>query len=92
MQAILINIGITLVVVLSFIFGEIGAVVLPRMSRHLNRKPFNCRPCFTFHLHWLGMALIALIFHSWIIALSGVITAFVAFAIVWNMERKKIIE
>lgn len=92
METILINIGITLVVALSFIFGEVGAVVLPRLSAIFDRKPFNCRPCFTFHLHWLGMAIIALIANSWIIALSGVITAFVVFGIVWSMESKRVIE
>ncbi|MFV0332408.1 MAG: hypothetical protein ACK5KL_21675 [Dysgonomonas sp.] len=92
METILLIIGITLVVVFSFIFGELGAVVLPRLSPKFERKPFNCRPCFTFHLHWLGMALIALIAYSWLIALSGVITAFIVFAIVWIIERKKVIE
>lgn len=91
MQAILINIGITLVVVLSFIFGEIGALVLPLLSRHFNRKPFNCRPCFTFHLHWLGMAFIAVIFQSGIIALSGVVTAFIVFFIVRNIDKQKVV-
>jgi len=38
------------------------------------------------------MALIALFAHSWIIAISGVITAFVVFGIVWSIDRKKVIQ
>jgi len=92
METIIIQIGITLVVVLAFILGEIGAVFLPRLSAKFDRKPFCCRPCLTFWLHGLGMALIALIAHSWIIALSGVITAFIVFVIVKYLDSKKIIE
>lgn len=88
----IITVAITLVVVFSFIFGEILPIALPRLSSFFDRKPFNCRPCFTFHLHWLGMAFIALIFHSWIIAFSGVITAFLVFAIVKYLDTKKVVE
>lgn len=91
MEAIIINILITVVVVLSLIFGEVGALVLPRMSRHLNRKPFSCRPCFTFWLHLSGMMFIALIFQSWIIALSGVLTAFIVFLIVRYLDKQKVV-
>jgi len=92
METIFINIGITLVVVFSFLFGEIGAIVLPRLSSIFERKPFKCRPCLTFHLHWLGMALIAFVAKSWIIAASGVITAFIVFAIVRIIDNKKVID
>lgn len=92
MESIVINIAITTVVILSLIFGEVFSVVLPRLSRFFDRKPFNCRPCFTFHLHWLGMAFIAVIFQSWIIALSGVITAFLVFGVVKYIDSKKVIE
>lgn len=92
MESIVTNIAITTVVILSLIFGEVFSVVLPRLSRFFDRKPFNCRPCFTFHLHWLGMAFIAVIFQSWIIALSGVITAFLVFGVVKYLDSKKVIE
>lgn len=88
METIIINIAITTVVILSLFMGEICSVVLPRLSRLFDRKPFNCRPCFTFHLHWLGMAVIALIFQSWTIALSGVITAFLVFGVIKYKESK----
>lgn len=91
METVIIYIAITLVVVLSFLFGEALPLILPYKSRHFNRKPFNCRPCLTFHLHWLGMLLVALIFESWLIAFSGVFTAFIVFVIVWFVERKKIL-
>ena len=89
METIIINILITLAVVLSYIFGEVGALVLPRISRHLNRKPFSCRSCFTFWLHLSGMMFIALIFQSRIIALSGILTAFIVFFIVRYIDKKK---
>lgn len=91
METIILCIAITLVVVLSFIFGEALPLMLPYKSRHFNRKPFNCRPCLTFHLHWLGMLLIAIIFRNRLIAFSGVLTAFIVFGIVWLVERKKIL-
>lgn len=92
MEELLINIAINLVVVLSFIFGEVGALVLPRMSRHFSKKPFKCRPCFTFWLHLSGMMLIALIFQSLIIAFSGVLTAFIVFFIVRYLDSKKVVK
>lgn len=89
METIIINIAInTTVVLLSLFMGDKWSIVLPRLSRLFDRKPFNCRPCFTFHLHWLGMAVIALIFQSWTIALSGVITAFLVFGVIKYKESK----
>jgi len=38
------------------------------------------------------MAFIAVIFQSWIIALSGVITAFLVFGVVKYLDSKKITE
>ena len=91
MESIVINIAITLVVVLSFLFGEALPLILPYKSRHFNCKPFNCRPCLTFWLHLIGMLIIAQISQYLIIAISGVVTAFIVFAIVWDVERRKIL-
>jgi len=90
MEALVISIATTAIVALSFILGEVLPVVLPRLSKQFDRKPFNCRPCFTFHLHWLGMAFVAAITQSWIIALSGVLAAFIIFLIVRYIDNKKI--
>lgn len=92
MESYLIIIGVALVAVLSFVLGERGAMNLPRLSAKIDRKPFNCRPCLTFWIQALGVALIALIAKDWIIALSGVITALITFVIVWCVERKKVLE
>lgn len=88
METIIINIAITTVVILSLFMGEICSVVLPRLSAKFDRKPLNCRPCLTFWLHGLGMSLIALIFQSWGIALSGIITAFLVFGFLKYKESK----
>jgi len=90
MEALIISIATTVIVTLSFIFGEVLPVILPRISKQFDRKPFNCRPCFTFHLHWLGMAFVAVITQSWIIALLGVLAAFIIFLTVKYIDNKKV--
>lgn len=92
METIIMNIAITSVVILSLFLGEVFPIVLPRLSRFFDRKPFNCRPCFTFHLHWLGMAMIALVSQSWSIAIAGIVTAFLVFGVVKWLDSKRVVE
>ena len=91
METIIINILITLVVIFSLIYGEIGALALPRLSRHFNRRPFSCRHCLTFWLHLSGMMIISLAFQNWRIALSGVLTAFIVFLTVRYLDKQKVV-
>nr|DAE47075.1 MAG TPA: hypothetical protein [Caudoviricetes sp.] len=92
MKAIIINIVLIIGVISSFILGEVLPIVLPRLSRHFNRKPFNCRPCFTFHLTWISIAVLSLVVQSLDLFISGLISAFIIFLIVRYIDSKKVVK
>lgn len=56
----------------------------------LNFKPFNCRPCFTFHSIWILQVITAYIIGSWIYGIIGIITAFTIWFILWYQDRQHI--
>lgn len=66
-------------VFLGWLFTESRNWALSRILPALNRKPFNCRPCLTFHLLWIMYAVVALVLHSLPFALVGLVLAFVVF-------------
>lgn len=92
MEAVLIFISGVCVTLLSIKMGEYLPLVLPKISPKLERKPFGCTPCATFHLHWIISILIALFFESWGIAVMGIISAFAIFFIVKYQDSKKVTE
>lgn len=53
----------------------------------LNFKPFNCKPCFTFHSIWILQGIVALIIGSWIYFIIAVITALLIFFILWVEDK-----
>lgn len=90
METIIINIILITGVVISFILGERLPIILPRVSMHFNRKPFNCRPCFTFHLTWILTTILSIIVQSLNLFISGLISAFIIFLIIRYIDSKKI--
>lgn len=50
MDAIILALTMTLIAITSLYWGAILSIRLPEIDKRLDRKPFNCRPCFTFHL------------------------------------------
>jgi len=87
---------ITIAVILSAIVALTGgrtlSVILPELNKHLDRKPFNCRPCLTFHLMWTLTALCALVTASVVLFIAGIMTAFILFFIVRYIDNKKVIK
>lgn len=90
MEAIIIYIILSTVITASFILGEILPLNLPRISKRFNRKPFNCRPCFTFHLTWISISILSVIIQSLDLFVSGLISAFIIFIMVRYIDSKKV--
>ena len=71
-------------------WGAVAAIRLPEIDNRFDRKPFNCRPCATFHIAWLSSTFFALIANSKVLFLAGIVLAFGIFAIVKYIDNKKI--
>lgn len=56
----------------------------------LNFKPFNCKPCFTFHTIWIIQVGIAIIIGSWGYGIVGVIIAFITFFCLWFINKNEV--
>lgn len=65
---------------------------LPRFSKKLDRKPFNCKPCFTFHLFWIAYTVAAIVLNSWAIGLVGICLSWLIFFILYITTNSKIDE
>ena len=61
------------------------AVRFPR----LDRKPFNCRPCLTFHFAWVLFAIMSVI-SPVIYIVPGIICAFILFLSLCIYDRYRI--
>ncbi len=78
------------VIAASLVAGNRLSLVLPRLHPLLNRKPFCCRPCLTFHLVWMGMGIVSFVGACGSIFLAGVAIAFVIFFILRRINNKKV--
>lgn len=58
----------------------------------LDRKPFNCRPCLTFHITWLEFAFITLFTHSLFFLLIGIMCGFILFLGLYLSDQNRIDE
>lgn len=65
-------------------------IALPILSKKLDKKPFNCRPCLTFHLLWISYAIAALIIQSWTFFIVGLVFSFAIFAFLYFDDQSKI--
>ncbi len=92
MEAIIISILIVLALSISLLLGNWMPLVLPSKSSFFDRKPFNCRPCTTFHLTWIFIGVLAIFFHSKELAILGFIIAFIVFFIIRKIDNNKIIK
>lgn len=90
MQIILPALFVAAATVVALYLGAVLPLYLPLISSLLDRKPFNCRPCTTFHLIWLLVAIEAYLLESVCLFLTGLALAFVVFGIVNYTENKKI--
>lgn len=92
MKTITILFATGLIVALSLFLGKLFPVFLPRLHQLFDRKPFNCRPCFTFHLVWIGMAFLSFLFQSFGLLVGGIVLAFIVFGVIRYMDKKQIID
>ena len=79
-------------VITAMFWGASLSVRLPEIDHRFDRKPFNCRPCLTFHSTWMLTTFFALIARSYELFAAGAIAAFVVFFIVRYIDNKKIEE
>lgn len=90
MDAITVIIALFLIAITALYWGAVLPVHLPEFDRRFDRKPFNCRPCSTFHLTWLLSLLSGTASGCTEIIPGGIITAFVLFFITRFFDNKKI--
>lgn len=79
-------------IVISIVFGYYFSLRLPVLHRFFDRKPFNCRPCFTFHLCWAMQAIYGVMMGRLVYVLVGILIALILFFIVKYIDNQKIEE
>ncbi|NDV97310.1 hypothetical protein D0T84_20760 [Dysgonomonas sp. 521] len=82
--------GTLLCIAAALYWGAVLSLKLPLLGRFFDRKPFNCRPCLTFHLAWMLTGVFALIGRSLPLFGIGVGIAFIVFFIVKYIDSKKV--
>ncbi len=83
-------IGMTTLV--SLYWGSVLSVKLPELDSRFDAKPFNCRPCLTFHILWAFCAVFALVLWTYELFVYGLIAAFLVFFAVKIIDNKKVIK
>lgn len=78
------------IVAAAIVLGGWLSVILPETDSRLDIKPFNCRPCLTFHLCWMMMAAVAYIVETCYWFVAGVMIALVVFFVVRHIDNQKI--
>lgn len=80
----------------SFISGwlltENKYLTIAHISKKFDKKPFNCRPCLTFHLVWIQSGIYAIIEKSYPIFIIGITLAFIIFGFLYLRNKSKIIK
>lgn len=65
---------------------------LARFSTLFNRKPFNCKPCLTFHILWIIYTIISILLSSWLIWSIGLVFSITIFIVLHLDNKSKIIK
>ena len=63
---------------------------LPVLFPQLDRKPFNCRPCLTFHLTWVLSVPVAVITGEPAVFPVGLVCAFILFFALYIHNKSQI--
>lgn len=79
------------IVVTAFYWGAWLSVKLPELDWRFDRKPFNCRPCLTFHFCWIMSAVMGIVFASGCWLIIGLVVSLL-FIIVRYVDNQKIDE
>ncbi len=77
-------------IILGKLFTESSRLALPKVWKYLDRKPFNCRPCFTFHFLWIIYALVAFKLNSVSFFIVGFIYSLSIFCVLYLNNKNKI--
>jgi len=77
-------------VITALYWGEVLSVKLPEMDSRFDVKPFNCRPCLTFHIVWLFCAVFAVVLWTFTLFVYGLTAAFIVFFAVKFIDNKKV--
>lgn len=83
---------VIMTVLTSFIAGKHMSLILPGLHPLFDRKPFNCRPCLSFHLCWVPLTVFSVITGSVLCFYAGMAIAFLLFFILKYIDNKKIEE
>lgn len=65
---------------------------LTQFSKKFDRKPFNCKPCLTFHFLWIIYTIVSVTLSSWLIWTIGLIFSVIIFRILYLDDNSKIIK
>lgn len=79
-----------MVVIAALYWGNELSIKLPEFDSRFDHKPFNCRPCLTFHFVWQLCAVFALVLWSIKLLVYGFVAAFLVFLILKIIDNKKI--
>lgn len=71
-------------------FSESERFALNKRSSWFDRKPFNCRPCLTFHLLWIQFTIAAIILGSWEFFFTGLVSSIAIFGMLYLDNKHKI--
>ena len=88
-ETVIIILIITLGSVLGWLFTESSECNIPKHIPQLDRKPFNCRPCLTFHIIWIISGIAAFSIESLRLFIAGISLAlliFIAFYLVNKIQ------
>ena len=92
MDALIITLTIVVSVYAACRLGAHWSVELPTLNTDFDQKPFNCRPCMTFHLVWIFTTLFAAIGQNHVLLVAGFVVAFAVFFIIKHIDNKKVVE
>lgn len=70
--------------------GNFLSQALPDVHTIFDRKPFNCRPCLSFHTTWILTASCAPLFDSIAILIGGIVLAFGVYLVMKYIDNKMI--
>ena len=75
---------------LGWLFTESSEYNIVKHIPQLDKKPFNCRPCLTFHFVWIMSALVALAVGSLRLFIIGFLMAFINYIALYLLNQLRI--
>lgn len=90
MESLFIIFPLTLIAVISLYLGNLISLHLPTYNKFFDRKPFNCRPCATFHITWILCTLYGMFISCELFIIIGFTMSFALFSLTKYIDNKKI--